>query len=525
MIVIAVDLSFDPKGIKLMLIKKVVRKGKNLFKRLLGLGSNRHMSEDIQKIKGSNLFNETYYFETYPDVNSAGVDAATHYYLYGAKELRNPSARFNTGSYLSLVGDINENPLVHCIDYMASHPDFVPPGMTSSYIDDIAAELFGNECAPLKAKVALDSSRNRINLFLDSTKKRGTDNAVSVSFLLAVEYCNTYNFDLRIISNKPANQEFNKLTDDLSIELSQSINIEFFAKSSRMYIDICPNDIFICTDWRSADCILNTPNATGKIFYVVDDINDSVRQSGDIAIKIHNILENDQVIPVVCSKLLYDYLLKEEFYGTDKTCVCLDAFTVFKALAPSEHSFSDKEKYQLVLWGNTQSSSMFYFGVTAVNEALKHNIIVPEQWSVTVVCDNSTADFKFDMGVDMKIVRDLTAETYAEMLSSADFCLSFAYGPVLTQIVIDAALAGAVCLTNKHPDRNDLCGYSDNIITIGTNAEAVLDGMRKAVQLAKNAKLRKANYENMVNICKDRNEALSRAVRHMKEKNGERINV
>lgn len=501
-----------------MFIKKAIKKGRNSFKRLFGSESSSRMSDDIQKIKNSSLFSETYYLDTYPDVVSSGIDAATHYYLYGAKELRNPSARFSTSAYLSIAGDINGNPLLHCIDYMASHPGFVPPGMTISYIDDMAAEFFGNECVSLKSRVASDSSRNRINLFFADTEKGFTDTALSVSLLLAAQYCNIYNFDLRIISDKPADKEFKEHINDLNISISRNVNVEFYAKSSRMYIDICPKDIFICADWRNADCVLNTPNAPGKIFYVVEDANNFFCKNGDVAIKIQNILKNDQVVPVACSEPLYDYLCKEEFGSAKKASVCLDSFTVFNALAPSEQSFSDKEKYKLVLWGDTRSSgNMFYFGVAAINEALKHNVIVPEQWSITVVCDSSISDFKFDISEDMEIVRNLTADNYKALLSSADLFISFAYGPALPQTVIDSALAGAVCLTNKYTDSSDLGRYSDNIIAVNADTDDVLSGMREAIRLAENPKLRRANYEGTVNICKDRSEALSRAAEHMKE--------
>ncbi len=60
-------------------------------------------------------FDPAYYLETYPDIAAAGIDPFEHYVNYGAKEGRNPSARFNTKFYARryLDGDTAQNPLLH----------------------------------------------------------------------------------------------------------------------------------------------------------------------------------------------------------------------------------------------------------------------------------------------------------------------------------------------------------------------------------------------------------------------------
>lgn len=503
------------------MLMNIIKRTVDLLKRISDTGTNRRTEKNIQKIRSSGLFDEKYYLDTYPDIRAEGIDAATHYYLYGADELRNPSAKFSTKAYLTVMGNSNENPLIHCIDYMADHPGFLPPSVSASYINNLANELFGMEWAPLKTKFSAHRGTQRVNLFLNTAKNGRHHNADRAALLLAKEYCTKYSADLRIISDKPGNQAFSDLNYSSDLEADRSINVSFFATLSDMYIDICPEDIFVCTDWRNADCVLNTPDATGKIFYLVQDDDIFFCESGDAVIRIHNILENDQVIPVVCSKHFHDYLCKEEFYSTSKTCVCLDAFALSKVTALSERSLSDNGKNKLVLWCDTNNRcNMFYLGITTVNEALKHNILDPGKWSITVVCDDSVSDFKFDVNADTEILRGLKPCDCKDLISSADLILSFAYGPALPQIVADSALAGAICLTNKHAGNDELCGYSDNIVAAGTDTGAMLNGMSKAVQLAENLKLRRSNYENTANAYKHRRESLNKAVELMGKETG-----
>ena len=73
----------------------------------------------INLIKNSNLFDEKYYLDQYPDVKQAGMDAAEHYFYQGWKEGRNPGLIFNTNNYFSKNPDVEKahiNPLVHYLE-------------------------------------------------------------------------------------------------------------------------------------------------------------------------------------------------------------------------------------------------------------------------------------------------------------------------------------------------------------------------------------------------------------------------
>lgn len=77
-------------------------------------------SNDISFISQSELFDADYYLDNNNDVKEAGINPAEHYYTYGWKEGRNPSASFDTLFYLLQNEDVKAsgmNPLVHFIKY------------------------------------------------------------------------------------------------------------------------------------------------------------------------------------------------------------------------------------------------------------------------------------------------------------------------------------------------------------------------------------------------------------------------
>ncbi|URQ74230.1 MAG: class I SAM-dependent methyltransferase [Candidatus Ochrobactrum gambitense] len=71
-------------------------------------------------LKNSELFDETWYLEQYPDVKLSAMDPVEHYLYYGASEGRNPSRHFNTKLYFYKNSDVKKsgmNPLYHFIKH------------------------------------------------------------------------------------------------------------------------------------------------------------------------------------------------------------------------------------------------------------------------------------------------------------------------------------------------------------------------------------------------------------------------
>src|SRR3546814_19675399 len=65
----------------------------------------------LDAIRQSVWFDQRWYLETYPDVESPGIDAVRHYYEFGWKEDRNPSPGFDTCYYMMSHLDVAKSGL------------------------------------------------------------------------------------------------------------------------------------------------------------------------------------------------------------------------------------------------------------------------------------------------------------------------------------------------------------------------------------------------------------------------------
>ncbi|HZU51292.1 MAG TPA: hypothetical protein VE968_05375 [Sphingomicrobium sp.] len=101
-------------------LANVLRKTKRIMHRALGVSSHRRRHDRVSALCNSQLFDASWYLETYPDVAASGIDPAVHYLEFGWREGRDPGPHFSTTAYLKANADVaarGANPLLHYVEY------------------------------------------------------------------------------------------------------------------------------------------------------------------------------------------------------------------------------------------------------------------------------------------------------------------------------------------------------------------------------------------------------------------------
>lgn len=109
--------------------------------------SNAAIDAEVEAIRKSGLFDESFYRSMYADLHTAPRDAIRHYCEYGWREGRNPSDDFDTSFYLATYSDIRNagiNPFWHYVVAGATEMRHAIPDLATRYEDDIR---FGMEIA------------------------------------------------------------------------------------------------------------------------------------------------------------------------------------------------------------------------------------------------------------------------------------------------------------------------------------------------------------------------------------------
>ncbi|MFS8083618.1 MAG: glycoside hydrolase family 99-like domain-containing protein, partial [Ginsengibacter sp.] len=101
---------------------------------------NAAIDAEVETIRNSGLFDETFYRSMYPDLQPPPRDLIRHYCEYGWREGRNPSVDFDTCFYLATYSDICNagiNPFLHYVAAGASEMRRAAPDLVTRYENDI----------------------------------------------------------------------------------------------------------------------------------------------------------------------------------------------------------------------------------------------------------------------------------------------------------------------------------------------------------------------------------------------------
>lgn len=87
-------------------------------------------TQNINLVRASSLFDETWYLSNKPDIAQAKVNPLLHYLRYGGFEGRDPSPKFCSAFYINTYADMKSakiNPLVHYLMYGKAEGRYTPP--------------------------------------------------------------------------------------------------------------------------------------------------------------------------------------------------------------------------------------------------------------------------------------------------------------------------------------------------------------------------------------------------------------
>lgn len=474
--------------------------------------------KNIQLIKESGYFDEKYYLRNNHDVKEAGVNPIVHYYHNGWKEGRNPSQKFDTNKYLQYFGNVKENPILHYLKYKNQYPDFAVPYAETVTVSNILKAYY-YESESLKTKVVVKRKKHRINIIFKEFNRDIFFGGKSVPLLLAIILCNQYDYDLRIISSEVEANIFYKILELHNLNFKQ--NVEFFSTSFNMYLDVCQNDDFICTSWDNVEKVLNTSTINGKIFYLIQDAELNYYGTGDEYLRVLDTIINERIIPIVDSKILYDYLIKREFNNIKKNGIYFEPAFSKEMLKPKDSTFKKKDKYKLLYYATpSPKENLFYFSLEVLNKALERGVLNPLEWEIYVLGNEFVPTIEFDSNIKVEMLEDISWTDYCNLLSDIDlcFCTTFALRPDYE--VLNAISSGAVCLTNNNDNKKDLSFYSKNIVMSDLELSDMLKNMEEAIKLSLNFSKRKENYENS-NTYNSWNNAFKEVLEFMNKHIGE----
>lgn len=163
--------------------------------------------------------------------------------------------------------------------------------------------------------------------------------------------------------------------------------------------------------------------------------------------------------------------------------------------------FPPKKTYSLFFYARMSNPrNLFWFGIQIIAECFKNGILDPREWNIYFAGDETIPSVEFFGGKRAVNLGILSWQEYRDFLKDVDLGVCLIYTPHPGYPVYDVASTGGIAITNTLYTKTSF-PCSENIIACDLSVDAFMDGMRKAVALAKDGMTRRNNYVHQSIPC------------------------
>ena len=372
---------------------------------------------------------------------------------------------------------------------------------------------------PIDAIAIIDTENTvkRLNLVTDTIEASSLLGGVATALIVATEFANRYDYELRIITRNAATNPVNYM-NIMSIngieparKLSFYSDYERFDKPVDFRMEVGKNDIFFATSWWSAQAIKNT-TIRPRFFYIIQEVETFFYNYGSEHFLCEQIMQDKNIDFIINSHYLKEYFAENCPNIAEHSCYFEPAFS---QKLYGRNSFIKKNKYKLFFYARPNNPRNLYgIGVELLQKAVDRGVLDMDEWDVYCVGQNAPI-IHFSTGKDSINMGQLSWTEYAKFLTDVDLGLCLMYTPHPSYPPFDVACSGGVVLTNKMLNKQsfEMC---DNVVMTDLDDESFLSNFKKAVELAKNMEQRKRNYE-FNTIPREWSEVLNNTMTYMEE--------
>ncbi len=360
-------------------------------------------------------------------------------------------------------------------------------------------------------------SVRRVNLVISSLGRAQLFGGIATCTGIATVVAKELGLPLRIVTRDGGAtlEQYWGISAAMGIEACADVS--FYSDSNRDRVGRgCPplycsdSDLFLASSWWTAT-VLRHSVENQNVYHIIQEDELMFYQRGDDYLDCWNALNAPDSKYIVNSSYLHAWF-KETYPQVFRSSVVFEPVFVRDV---TRH-FPPKKTYNLFFYARTTNPrNLFWFGIQIIDDCFKKGILDPSEWCIYLAGDDTIPPIQFFGGKTAVDLGILSWQEYRDFLKNIDLGVCLIYTPHPGYPVYDVASAGGVAVTNMlYTKASFPC--SKNIIACDLSVDAFMDGMQKAVALAKDGTTRRNNYLHQDIPC-SWNESLADVVSFFKE--------
>ncbi len=267
--------------------------------------------------------------------------------------------------------------------------------------------------------------------------------------------------------------------------LAEKITVHCGLTTARF--DCSPQDRLMATAWWTAhlasEILKSEKIFFKKIYYLIQDFEPGFYPWGA---EYAGALDSYRLeaIPIFNTGILRDYFASQGFYQNSafdfhfRPSIDVDRYKCQRSKARGKRT-------RFALYGRPEvARNLFPLAIESIGKFLTDSKLTPDQIelvSVGLMHD----DIEFLEGHRLRSFGKIPWCDYPEFLRSVDVGLSLMLSPHPSHPPLEMAASGVRVVTNSFSNKN-LCGLSENLISVGPSAGEIASGLRQAMKLGPN---------------------------------------
>lgn len=436
-------------------------------------------------------FDSAWYLEENPELLETQVNPLVHFIQRGADAGLSPSKQFDLELYVTQYADVREsglNPLTHFL--LHGQAEGRRPNRRTMSLDGgetarprAVADVLRDrqrDLAPLRTTPA--TSIPRLNIVTDSIGSDSLFGGVATALILGILWAERAGLALRIVTrHSPADAAgLGRLFRSIGIKPAQRPEFAYIPTGPGDYLEVGDGDVFLTTSWWTTTSVLESIPAS-RVAYILQEDERAFYPVGGSTLGAQSVMNRPDLTVVVNTRSLLEALIATGVSNLTTTASSFEpSFASF--LRPGRTLSTDGKRDLFFYARPNNPRNLFDLGLAAIDAAVTDGTLDSSKWRLHFVGRSLPAIILSD-GSRPEIHDALGWDEYRDLLGTIDLGISLMASPHPSYPPLDLAASGSVVLTNRWPGKLALSAVSDRLVETDSTADALLAGIKEAVQL------------------------------------------
>jgi hypothetical protein len=338
----------------------------------------------------------------------------------------------------------------------------------------------------------------RVNLVTDSINAGSLYGGVGTAIIVACELAHARGASLRVITrSEPAQpSNFHSLLSTYGLEAPPGVEFAFapFA-GERWELDLHDRELFITTSWWTTEAALRSvPH--DAVLYLLQEDERMFYPLGDEHLLCSRVLAHPQLRFAINSRLLFDHLVASGLDNVARNGLAFEPAFPSSVFYPRKPE-APKLRRTLAFYARPNNSrNLFHFGLELLESAIARGVLCLDEWDVVLI-GKDIPRIRLDGGrYTPAHLENLSWPDYAAFVGTVDLGLSLMYTPHPSYPPFDMSASGAVVVTNRFANKQDLSHYCANILCGDPQLDSMLETLARGITLARDDATRAENHRH-----------------------------